>query len=120
MESGISGPTGEVLISHGFRALMRRVEWRGRVAPSGALGWYGVSRWDMGRGRCEGFGNSSGRDGRDGLWWGSHPEGCSGLPGAAGSAGDGRLTGCSTGQGMRRQTGAPGRVGGLVGAIVLP
>jgi len=36
-----------VRISHGFRALMKRVEWRGRAARSDAL----VSRWDTGEER---------------------------------------------------------------------
>ena len=39
-----------VRISHGFRALLRRVERRGRGAQSDALGWYAVSRWDTGGG----------------------------------------------------------------------
>ena len=42
MGAVISGSTGLVRISHGFRALMRRVGWRERDAQSGALGWYGA------------------------------------------------------------------------------
>ena len=40
-----------VRITHGFRALMRRVERWGRGTQSDALGWYSVSRWDTERGR---------------------------------------------------------------------
>ena len=36
----ILGPNGLARISDGFRALLRRVERRGRGAQSDALGWY--------------------------------------------------------------------------------
>jgi hypothetical protein len=58
----MSGPNGLVRISHGFRALMRRVEWRGRAARSDALvcgvslGHGGGEGWIRGRDSVRGLG----------------------------------------------------------------
>ena len=64
MESVISGPNGLVGISHGFRALMRRVEWRERDAESDGRGWYGAFLQNAG---VEGVGGESG-DGKAWVW----------------------------------------------------
>ena len=72
VESVISGPNGLVRISQGFRALMRRVEWRGRAARSDALvcgvslGHGGGEGWFRGRDSVRGFGTRMDRmDGMD-------------------------------------------------------